>query len=82
MSQIREVSVQIFPDITGLTAALDRASQTVRAFGDSVRKASMELWWQNRILFADTEKERRLIRRDNARATRKPALIHDGRKPL
>jgi len=81
VSQVREVSIQILPNTTGLTEALDRAAQIVQAFGVSVRKASMELWWHNRILFADTEKERRMIRREYARATRKPALIHNGRKP-
>jgi hypothetical protein len=81
MSQIGEIHVEILPDLSGVTAAFERASQAMASIGAAYWRASMDLWWKNRILFADTEKERRLIRREYSRATRKPALIHNGKKP-
>ena len=80
MSENR-VHVRIVPDLSRLVTAFEVLASQVRRASEAMRKESVELWWQNRIIFADTKKERRLIQREYARATRRPSLIHKGRKP-
>lgn len=81
MSQVREVSIRIMPDLTKFTEAFARVTAAFRSCGEAMNKAAQETHWKVRIILAETEKERRLIRRDYARETRKPSLIHNGRKP-
>ena len=60
--------------VSELSASLRRASQRMA-------EQNRRLSWNLRILFADTERERRYIRRDMAREYRRPSLIHNGGKP-
>ena len=70
-----------YPDFARIAEGMERMHAAVKRATAQIQRNAMHIYWQNRILFADTEKERRLIRREYARATRRPALIHKGRKP-
>ncbi|MCO4257392.1 hypothetical protein [Pseudarthrobacter cellobiosi] len=68
-------------DCAALAAAVAKVAAAVRESSERLAEQSRRIAWNLQIIFADTERERRRIRRDMARAYRKPALIHRGGKP-
>jgi hypothetical protein len=61
--------------------SLDEFAAGLRAVSEAAGWANRATRWDLRIAFADTEKQRRRLRRDRAREYRRPALIHKGGKP-
>ncbi|GLU58592.1 hypothetical protein [Paenarthrobacter ureafaciens] len=75
-----ELRVEIMPDTSGLVQAFERVAEATKQYGRTLQTASEKAGLNLRLAFADTAKERRLILRDYARAHRRPALIHKGKK--
>lgn len=64
-----------------VAAAIAAFGESVRGVGRAVRRFCLEFDHQIRIAGTRSPKERRRLIRDWQRYNRRPALIHNGRKP-
>lgn len=75
------MSITPYPSFEAAFEAVRTATDANAAAMRVVAEHARRLSWSLKIAFAETPRDARRARRDMARAYRRPALIHKGRKP-